>query len=860
MGVGRVEGGTAEAALPIGESVVATGLEIEGRLEGNPPSPRTTPVHIPCLWDTFNLGVEPTAAATMLDTCNTADTADTADTVDTADTAKSAYTAEQVGAHILRLKALLAPPSSSTTLDKSVEARLLQLTAKPSKLTTVKSGVCLEDFGLVPEEHEEIILSELQEFKAGYTMWDTAPGFVSTLIQLTGEAVTGEELVVKNVKHFNRLQWQRVEAVEQADGSITKFVEAIAENENKARYRVTPIDEGCSIRIVVSLGGSLDEVYGRDTPVVMAPRRISVEVNMTSVRDEGDGMSNIRAITKRIRRRMGIQAAKAAVTEIIHLHRVEVTHEQSQIDFLSSALSKHFLFMAVDKDTLENVCKSMQYVKIPAGSNVIQQGQIGDSFYVVDSGELQVIIGTEGHDEVKTLKTLRRGQCFGESVLMTVSMRRDTSVRAVVDCSAWVMHKSVYIQSVLSKSVGSSIEEFLKGVDIFYRLSPAVVRGLATKCESLEFPANTIIFQKGDFSNDMYFIVEGHVAITDGDGSELSTYTTHGSFGAGAILTGKGRRTAGAVTRTVTLCLKLPASTIITLFPLGVESLLDEKLVEQVLKLIPGFEQLTPKMLRDCGVTEDDAVLRSITLKPGALMVEERKPAEAIFIIKRGGLMVNTRKEQKLGKQPHRLSERAHFGASTAVVAKTTYSESAFATEELTQVLRLPAAHLRLLHQKCSLAARVVMLKKVPLLSTPSASRVLKSLAAASSIATFDEGSFIMGDGQQKSTQNDCENFFIIESGFANVYKMTSGDDPTTRQMRISARLGIGDYFGERVLLDPISQLNGEDGDMSNRESVVAITDVQCIVLSRSSFDAHIGALRGIMLTELSAMVDGAKV
>jgi CRP-like cAMP-binding protein len=152
------------------------------------------------------------------------------------------------------------------------------------------------------------------------------------------------------------------------------------------------------------------------------------------------------------------------------------------------------------------------------------------------------------------------------------------------------------------------------------------------------------------------------------------------------------------------------------------------------------------------------------------------------------------------------------------------------------------------------------MLKKVPLLSTPSASRVLKSLAAASSIATFDEGSFIMGDGQQKCTQNDSENFFIIESGFANVYRMTSGDDPTTRQMHISARLGVGAYFGERVLLDPISQLNGEDGDMSNRESVVAITDVQCIVLSRSSFDAHIGALRGIMLTELSAMVDGAKV
>jgi hypothetical protein len=69
------------------------------------------------------------------------------------------------------------------------------------------------------------------------------PGFFSSLIQLIGEAVVGEELVVNNVENFDRLQWQRVEAVEQADGSSKKFVEAIAGSENKARYRVAREDE-----------------------------------------------------------------------------------------------------------------------------------------------------------------------------------------------------------------------------------------------------------------------------------------------------------------------------------------------------------------------------------------------------------------------------------------------------------------------------------------------------------------------------------------------------------------------------------------------------------------------------------------
>jgi CRP-like cAMP-binding protein len=225
-----------------------------------------------------------------------------------------------------------------------------------------------------------------------------------------------------------------------------------------------------------------------------------------------------------------------------------------------------------------------------------------------------------------------------------------------------------------------------------------------------------------------------------------------------------------------------------------------------------------------------------------------------MFIVKRGGLMVTTRMQQKLRTKPHRLSERAHFG-TTGAIADSTYRESASATEELTQVLRLPATHLRLLRDKCALAARVNVLKKVPVLSTPSARPLLMSLAVDASIATFDEGTVIMGDGQQ----HDGKNLFLIESGIANMYRMTLGD-PTTRQMRIFGRLGAGDYFGERVLLDPPSQLDGVAGGMSHSEAVVAVTDVQCIVLSRSSFDTHMGAHRESILAELSTMVDGRTV
>lgn len=756
-------------------------------------------------------------------------------------------TVEQVAA----IRAHLASSSNGVLATSSNGQTLLR---------QIPSGDTLDDFGKK---------LDITESHSNWHQDSHDSGFFSSLIQLIGEAVVGEDLVVSNAKHFDRLQWQRVETVEQPDGSSKKFVEAIAGSENKPRYRVTGEDSGCCIRIVVSSRHTEGEVYGRDTPIVTEPRRPSRVFDGTNRNTESSGfMTSVgsgRSVSKtlnqnrktnKIRRRMGISAAanRADIPEMETLEDedsgdsegVEVVHDRTTIDFLASALSKHFLFTSVTIQTLEEVCKHMRFVQTPAGTNIIEQGQNGTSFYVVDSGEFKVVMKSEGREEVKVLNTLRRGQCFGESVLMTRNLKRMATVRAAVDCGSWVVHRRVYEEKVLAKSAGSSVEEFLKGVDIFYRLAPAVVRGIASRCESLDLSPGTTLFEQGEYSDDMYFVVKGTVAVIR-EGREVDTLSTRAAFGEGSILAGKSRRTAGVVTRTRCSLLKLPAAFMTKLLPLGLEEVLDEKLALQVLRSIPGFAKMTEQMLRDCGVTENkhlqDAVLRSITLEPGALVAEERKPADAIFIVKRGGLIVTSRKEQKLGTQPRLLSERAYFGTAAAV-EDGTYHETAVAAEQLTQVLRLPATHVRMLRDACELATREERLKKVPIFSTPSAQPLLKNLAGDSSNATFEEGTVIVGDGNER----EGENFFLIESGFANLYKV----DPATRQMRFYHRLGEGDYFGERALY-PV------EGEQNVPETVVAISDVECIIVSKYSFDAHMGALRGPMLTELHAMSQRAR-
>ena len=93
----------------------------------------------------------------------------------------------------------------------------------------------------------------------------------------------------------------------------------------------------------------------------------------------------------------------------------------------------------------------------------------------------------DGHQ--KELNTLLPGACFGESVLMTANDERIANVTAVKPSRSWVLERFGFEEQILERSAGSWKEQFLKGVDLFYRLTAATVRGLAAKCTEVTFTA-----------------------------------------------------------------------------------------------------------------------------------------------------------------------------------------------------------------------------------------------------------------------------------------------------------------------------------------------------------------------------------
>jgi CRP/FNR family cyclic AMP-dependent transcriptional regulator len=66
------------------------------------------------------------------------------------------------------------------------------------------------------------------------------------------------------------------------------------------------------------------------------------------------------------------------------------------------------LFEGVSTRALNLIADAAVDIEVPAGKHIVRQGQIGTGFYLVSSGKVRVIRGSE------TLATLGPGEFFGE--------------------------------------------------------------------------------------------------------------------------------------------------------------------------------------------------------------------------------------------------------------------------------------------------------------------------------------------------------------------------------------------------------------------------------------------------------------
>lgn len=154
---------------------------------------------------------------------------------------------------------------------------------------------------------------------------------------------------------------------------------------------------------------------------------------------------------------------------------------------LSKAIAKNILFSHLDENERSDIFDAMFQVTFLQGESIIQQGDEGDNFYVIDVGEVEVIELTPFYCHrlfgifhcaciVRTIQVyvnselvtvIGEGGSFGELALIHGTPRAAT-VRAKTDMKLWGLDRDSYRRILMGSTIRKRkmYEEFLSRVSI----------------------------------------------------------------------------------------------------------------------------------------------------------------------------------------------------------------------------------------------------------------------------------------------------------------------------------------------------------------------------------------------------------
>ncbi|KAL5266982.1 hypothetical protein ACHWQZ_G004127 [Mnemiopsis leidyi] len=205
-------------------------------------------------------------------------------------------------------------------------------------------------------------------------------------------------------------------------------------------------------------------------------------------------------------RRASVSAEPLSMEDDITNDRVIHPKTDEQRKRLQVAVKEILIFKSLDQEQREYVLDAMFEKAVPAGEKVIELGDNGDFFYVVDSGKLDCYIKING--EEKKVLTYDNTGAFGELALMYNTPRAATII-ATEECVLWALDRTTFRQLVLLTTMKKRelYEEFLNAIPLLQELESYERMNLADALVTTQYKAGETIIKQGDEA-DSFFIIE----------------------------------------------------------------------------------------------------------------------------------------------------------------------------------------------------------------------------------------------------------------------------------------------------------------------------------------------------------------
>mmetsp|Transcript_22091 Transcript_22091/g.37781 ORF Transcript_22091/g.37781 Transcript_22091/m.37781 type:complete len:1093 (-) Transcript_22091:235-3513(-) len=251
----------------------------------------------------------------------------------------------------------------------------------------------------------------------------------------------------------------------------------------------------------------------------------------------------------------GRKAIRAVAADLDYVHKV-VPKSSDARELIYEAIKPNLLFRACSTEEMYDLVDAFEPQYVPMGSVVIQEGDEGDHFYVMEKG------GVDVYEKDVHKCSLYSGIAFGEIALL-YSCPRTATVQAKYDCKLWVINRRAF-RGITAQHKKRRLEmksDFLKKVKIHDKVLGDILKSseinsmaLATKVQ--KFKAGNAIVRQGERGDAFYMIEEGKVDVYINEkGARPIVTLQKGSFFGEKALLSSDTRTATCVASTDVKCM-----------------------------------------------------------------------------------------------------------------------------------------------------------------------------------------------------------------------------------------------------------------------------------------------------------------
>jgi cAMP-dependent protein kinase regulator len=203
-------------------------------------------------------------------------------------------------------------------------------------------------------------------------------------------------------------------------------------------------------------------------------------------------------------RRTSVSAESMQPSHNVDFVKTVIPKSDDQRARIRTAIKNNFLFKNLDEEQYTDVVNAMAEKQCPNGMAVIEQGAVGDYFYIVESGTLDCFINNN------KVTSYIAGGSFGELALM-YNAPRAASIIATSDCVLYALDR-VTFRSILMENTARKrrmYEQFLEEVPILKSLEIYERHKIADALESVHFDDKQIVIKEGDVGDNFYLIESG---------------------------------------------------------------------------------------------------------------------------------------------------------------------------------------------------------------------------------------------------------------------------------------------------------------------------------------------------------------